>query len=227
MKRSIQGHYGGGSLQADNDIVVYSTKQSFIPTVVMPLDVLGTQYFIIFANTSDQITIMGIAKGIGKTIAVNLTFPECPGNCSLPECATKDVSYQMRGTVECSQLTYSCHVDLTGSMITSDFPVSVMVHTANQTLQLPPINTWGRKFIVASLPYTLFRIVSLKMVSKEANTNITIQCYRENGTIDTFDIYFNESGEHVVKSISTASNCLMQSNKPVLPVHMTDSEEAI
>ncbi|XP_071136478.1 adhesion G protein-coupled receptor L2-like isoform X3 [Mytilus edulis] len=222
-KRSLRQSYGGGSLQADNDIIVYSTNQSFIPTVVMPLDVLGTQYVIVFANTSDQITIMGI----GEDITVNLKFPECPGNCSLPDCATKDVSYQMRGIVECNHLTYSCHVDLTGSMITSDFPVSVMVHTANQTLQLPPINTWGRKFIVASLPCTLFRNFSLKMVSKEANTNITIQCYRENGTIDTFDIYFNESGEHVVKSISTASNCLMQSNKPVLPVHMTESEEAM
>ncbi|XP_052071040.1 uncharacterized protein LOC127709481 isoform X1 [Mytilus californianus] len=225
LKRSIQQYYGGASLQADNDIVVfYRTIRSFIPTVVMPLDVTGTQYVIVFANTSHHITIMGI----GKATTVNLTFPECPGNCSLPDCATKDVSFKLPNNLECKHISYSCHVDLTGSMITSDFPVSVMVHTAYQTLQLPPINTWGRKFIVASLPNTFLRNFSLKMVSKEDDTNMTIQCYRSNATIEKYDIYFNESGEHVVQCISTASNCLMQSNKPVLPVHITtDSEEAM
>ncbi|CAC5387808.1 unnamed protein product [Mytilus coruscus] len=162
---------------------------------------------------------------IGVFTNVNLTFPECPGNCSLPDCATKDVSYKLPKWDICNGIRHSCQVDLTGSMITSDFPVSVMVHTGYQTLHLPPINSWGRKFIVASLPHTFLRYYILKMVSKEADTNVTILCDRPNAPIEKYDLCLNNSGEYTVKLISTDKNCLIKSNKPVLPVHIIKDKE--
>ncbi|XP_063399767.1 adhesion G protein-coupled receptor L3-like [Mytilus trossulus] len=220
-KRSIQ-EFDVSSIVADNDIVVYiNAMQWFIPTAVMPIDVLGTQYIIISSNITPQITVMGI----GIATHVNLTFPECSGNCSLPDCATQDVNYKLPKNGDCISVSHSCQADLTGSMITSEFPVSVMMHNTHQMLQLPPTNTWGRKFIVASLPYTFLRYYILKIVSKEADTNLTILCYRPDALIEKYYLYLNNSGEWVVQSISTDRNCLIKSNKPVLPVHIMKDKE--
>ncbi|CAC5387809.1 ADGRL2 [Mytilus coruscus] len=203
-------------LQADNDIVVYSKTQNNIPSAVMPLDVLGTNYIIISTSQNPRITV----TGVGKTTNVNLTFPKCTGNCSLPACARQDISFKLHERTECQRLLHSCQVDLTGSIITSDLPVSVMVAAAYQILQVPPVNTWGRKFIIASFPGMFSSRFTLKMVSKKADTNVTILCYRPNATLETYDVYLKKSGKHVVQSISTDRNCLMKSNKPVLPVHI-------
>ncbi|VDI21108.1 Hypothetical predicted protein [Mytilus galloprovincialis] len=208
-------------LQANGDIIVYKQSFEYFPIcAVMPFDVLGTKYIILSANRGARITV----TGVGITTIVNLTFPECPGNCSLPSCARRDVSFQLDQQMKCHRHIHSCQLDLTGSIITSDFPVSVMVATGGLgSLILPPVNTWGRKFIIASFPAgdQLYRRTTiLKMVSKVANTNVTIRCYRPNATLVKYDFYLNESGDHINQSISIDRNCLMQSNKPVLPMQI-------
>ncbi|XP_063399753.1 uncharacterized protein LOC134684397 [Mytilus trossulus] len=210
--------YKGADLQANGDIIVYykSFEHRHI-CAVMPFDVLGTKYMIIFTNVNSRITVTGV--GIATT--VNLTFPECSGNCSLPSCARQDVSFQLHQQMKCQRHIHSCQWDLTGSIITSDFPVSVMVNDNAESLMLPPVNTWGRKFIIASFPGHFLRRFILKIISKEANTNVTIRCYRPNATLVKYDLYLNESGDHINQSISVDRNCLMQSNKPVLPLQFT------
>lgn len=205
-------------LQANGDIIVYKKSfEYYLSCAVMPLDVLGTKYIIISTNRNPQI----IVTGMGKATTVNLTFPECPGNCSKPSCARQDVSFQLHQQMKCQRHVHSCLWDLTGSIITSDFPVSVMVADDYESLMLPPVNTWGRKFIIASFPGNFSSRFILKMVSKEANTNVTIRCYRQNRTIEKYHFYLNESGDHINQSISTDRNCLMLSNKPVLPLQFS------
>ncbi|VDI21114.1 Hypothetical predicted protein [Mytilus galloprovincialis] len=219
MEQMSTQKYDVSCIVADNDVVVYtSEKYSFTPAAVMPIDALGIQYVIISSDRWSQIMVMGIEMDVSTD--VNLTFPECPGNCSKPDCATKDVSYKWSVGDRCRGIRHSCQVDLTGSMITSDFPVSVMVNTGYQMLQLPPTNTWGRKFIVASLPFAFLRYYILKMISKEADTNVTILCDKPNEPLVKYYLYLNNSGEYAVQSIRTDLNCLIKSNKPVLPVHI-------
>ncbi|CAG2215395.1 unnamed protein product [Mytilus edulis] len=135
---SIDSSYGldignnAADLQANGDIIVYNKSFDYFPIcAVMPFDVLGTKYIIISTNSNTRITV----TGVGITTTVNLTFPECPGNCSLPSCARQDVSFQLHQQMKCHRHIHSCQLDLTGSIITSDFPVSVM--KCKPTLSIP------------------------------------------------------------------------------------------
>ena len=115
--------YDGIALEAIDDIIVFGVKLNYKPTLFMPSDVMGTDYFIISPGQG-EIVIMDTKYGNSR-ITVNITFPECLGNCSLPVCATQNITRHLSGCQ--TRIVFTCQTDLSGVKDTSNSPITVTV----------------------------------------------------------------------------------------------------
>lgn len=120
-----------------------------------------------------------------------------------------------------TRLLYS-NLDLTGTKITSNKPVSVFSgHKCAQVPegygncellieQIPPILTWGKTFLVGPL---LGRTTGeiYKIVSSESNTIINIYC----GDQSKYNVLIREGDSYTI-SFEDYRSCSVQSDKPVL-----------
>lgn len=214
--RMIEGpkylDFSGLILEADDDIVIYGARNNFKQYlfITMPSDVLGTEYRVISVDQDiERILIIGTED----IVLVNLTFPECKGNCSsYPDCAKTNLNFTLRS---CQRVAFSCPTNLTGITITSSSAISVMIESNTQVIQLPPVNTWGRKFIIL-MPG------KLKVISMNPKTNISIECYKTNNNAVEIilSIFLQDGGDYDVVTIPTDTNCWISSNKPILPLHI-------
>ena len=205
--------FSGISLIADDDITIYAAINNFKqnPFITMPSDVLGTEYRVISVDQDvERILIIGTED----IVLVNLTFPECKGNCSTyPDCAKTNLNFTL---MSCQRVVFSCPTNLTGIMITSSSAISVMIESTTQVMQLPPVNTWGKIFILTAIPG------KLKVNAMNPKTNISIECYKTdtNAVEIILSIFLQDGGDYDVVTIPTETNCWISSNKPILPLHL-------
>lgn len=212
---------------SSEEIVVFGLNQADYSTdgfLGIPLDVLGTRYFVpSFVSTSEiffqsEILIVG-------------TEDRSMLDIKLP--STKGISFRLEGkhyhggdwintTInKFETLQLRCRGDLTGTFVLASEKVSVFGGTTVTSIgvgtskdhieeQIPPTNVWGKRFALSQFPDTTSNF--LRFLASEDNTEIVIY---DKETVHLKAGEFHETQFNHFAFIS--------SNKPILTVHYVPS----
>ena len=220
---------GATILHADDDIVVFvsANLDGTSSTPIFPHDVLASDYIVMTSETlpRQRAHELKIMDSEGNT-TFHLTFRYCPGNCSLPACATQNYTDAIPWLHNCTHMAiYSCPADLTGTPINGNNPMAVMISDGSESHQLPPPTTWGKYFIIPRLPVHFEQSVIIKFVAKDPDTNISLLCESDTSNSSTnINHSLQHTGDSFTERIDSKTDCSLISNHPVLGLHMISGE---
>jgi hypothetical protein len=212
---------------SSQEIVVFGLNQADLSTdgfLGIPLDVLGTRYFVpSFVSYSEkffqsEILIVGTADSSSLQI-------------KLP--STKGISIRLEGKHYVSSdwinttinkfetLQLRCRGDLTGTFVLASEKVSVFGGTTVTSVgagitkdhieeHIPPVNVWGKRFALSQFPDTNPNF--LRFLASEDNTEIVMN------NKQTFHLMSGEFHETHFNRFAFIS-----SSKPILSVHYVPS----
>ncbi|CAG5136011.1 unnamed protein product, partial [Candidula unifasciata] len=213
-------------------------SESILATRLMPCDVLGSEYFAVTLCNVDLCQIQIAAYHVGITevrIRVRLQDGAAPFTFDSVEYKNGEVIAVSLSQYQSLQLQ-SHERDLTGTHILASKPVAVFsggrytmfqkMHMSNGFVeQLPPVETWGRYFIVQSSPVT-------KTMNKCSSRLCLDYLKIVAGTADTV-VYVNDSpytlttaGDFLEISL-LAVYSVVESTKPILVLQLTQEVNSI
>ena len=209
----------GIHVNSDNEVIVYGlsyNRYSSDAFLALPVSSLGTDYMVLSYRDGSDGPQFGVAAAYDNTLVT-----------IVPDIATDSraagVPYSV---VMNSGDTYQLHNysgDLTGSVITSDKPVSVIggnrcavVPSTSLSCnciveQLPPVNSWGKRFLTMPLASRSKGDTIIFLASAD-DTTITV-----NGAAEA---YLNRGGHY---EMVPAGPSYVESNNPVLAAQYASS----
>ncbi|XP_060070843.1 uncharacterized protein LOC132550773 [Ylistrum balloti] len=222
----------GVLVKSNDEIVIYGVnkeKFSCDAFLGLPVDVLGTDYYILtYYPPSDQCELLIV--GVENNTAVTIRLGEALGNYTV----RWDRYYYRKGDeihisldrLDTFQLVSKG--DLSGSRVTSDKPVSVFSGNKKTKIgrgfssdhiveHLMPVTSWGKKFVTVPIPR---RTVGdfFRFVASEDNTEIHIT----GGYLDT--IIIEKAGDVAQQNIPSHAYCLVTANKAIFVAQFVQSQ---
>ncbi|XP_061169976.1 uncharacterized protein LOC133179199 [Saccostrea echinata] len=212
---------------ASDEIVVFGINQAHLSTdgfLGIPLDVLGTKYFVpSFISTAEHFFQSAILiVGTQDRTMLNIKLP-LKNNIDIQ---LEGKSYNRGDWINITinkfdTLQLRCHADLTGTLVLSSQKVSVFGGSTVTSIgvgisrdhieeQIPPINVWGKRFAVNSFPDTNPNI--LRFLASEDDTTVNIN------DKETVHIMAGNFHETHIDSFS-----FITSNKPILSIQYVPS----
>ena len=201
--------------------------------IAYPYQELNVQQYVYYTvstgtySTSSLTLLVGTADDTTVTItpSQDIIIPEDIQNFTSPNIILQAGSSRTI-TLNCLQtfMFEAEHVDLTGSKIVSDKPLTVVSgHECSYiphdspacdaiSVQVPPTALWGYKFLLTPHGGRTGGQY-YKMVAAESNTTITLNC--NGGT--SFNVLVGEGGS-LSFSTSSGTYCYAESDKPVFTV---------
>lgn len=170
----------GIHVTAQDEIIVYGINR--VPSTTdaymgLPVDVLGTEYMVISytKNTSDSnLTVLGTEDNTSVTIS-----PSAVSGLS------SDISITLNQGEIYNLSRTGANEDITGSTLSSDKPIAVFsgskcinIPQASSACdhiveQMPPLSTWGKKFVTVPLAARL-NGDTFRILASEDNTQVSI-----------------------------------------------------
>ena len=180
-------------------------------------------------TTMSQALLVGCQNNTTVTItpSVDLSLPNNTQETNIDIVVSKGISHTV--LLREGQTLYlgSPDVDITGTHIVSDKPLTVITGHECGTrpddktggcsplqLQVPPTVTWGTKYILPSItsPYYGDYPVYVKIITADRVTTITSVC--SNGTVNT--THYDTQGSVHSFYYNNSDNCYVEANKPIL-----------
>lgn len=208
---------------ANDEVTVYGLNKSSATTdafLGLPSDVLGTEYRIMsFKNVAGtyngtQFGVVATENGTTITITPSVTTMGHTAGVSYTKTLNAGQTYELRNE--------SLNSDLTGTLISADKPVGVVAGNACANIpfsntgycdhiceMLPPIASWGAKFITVPLKSRIGD--TYKFLAAQDSTVIKI-----NGTAEPMI----HKGQSIQKIYTGAA--FVESNKPILAVQFSN-----
>jgi RHS repeat-associated protein len=197
---SDQTNNKGILVTAIDEIAVYGLNQLTASTdgyTALPVDALGRSYIVLgYGNTvhlagggGTSLTIVGTADSTNITITPAVSTPARPAGIPFNVTLNAGQAYTLYVDTETNNV--SGVVDLTGTIVTADKPISVFggntaafvpagFEAADHLIeQLPPIETWGKRFVTQPLA-TRTRGDTFRVLAQSNDTAVFI-----NGTLVT------------------------------------------
>ena len=180
---------------------------------------LGTEYYCINYRAAQTAVEFGTPNYTPKSGYMIIAAEN--GGTDVFENGTKRATLAYKGNV---YYRYAYYGDMTGTHITTSRPAACIVMSTVAQVpsgsyhgdvlfqQLPPVNQWGRKFVVP-LVATQNRI---RVVATKNGTNITV----DGATLDwavgsQSSLTGLNAGEFVELSVSNVNGCYIEANQPV------------
>ncbi|CAC5395658.1 unnamed protein product [Mytilus coruscus] len=217
---SIQGGPGillnnkGIEIKSDKEIAVYAVNKAIYSTdafVVLPLDTLGVNYYVITWSNQAEFMIIATEQNTKVWIVIakgtNIRY--------------NGVTYTSGMTLNISMNRYQTfHVhggpDYTGTRISSNNPITVISGAYctrigsgacdHLSSQLTPVETLGNTFVTISMP-NCYRPVNFKIVTSENDTGVNITGIAH--------VNLSEPGDKYLFQITDQSSKLVSSTKPI------------
>ncbi|MDR1347842.1 MAG: Ig-like domain-containing protein, partial [Prevotellaceae bacterium] len=195
-------------ITSDKPVTVYALNCMTVSsdaTNVLPTNVLGKEYFHISYNSTSDAMVF-VAPEDNTSVSYNLK-----GNIFSKKLNRGDVWYVV-GTS-----------DMTGAHITSDKPIayfaacktamipnSAHANSDNLFQQIPPVNSWGTRFLVPDIGVSAQYPLLVRVIASQDGTSFThIGGQLREGSKATLN-----KGEFATLLVSM-SGCFISSNKPV------------
>ncbi|MDX1926135.1 MAG: putative Ig domain-containing protein [Pirellulaceae bacterium] len=183
---------------AIDEVAVYGLNQLIASTdgyTALPVDAIGTNYVVLgYGNTvhlagggGTNLTIVGTADNTNVTITPTVTAGSRPAGVPFTVTLNAGQAYTLH--VDTQTNNVSGIVDLTGTVVSSDKPISVFggntaafvpagFEAADHLIeQLPPTDSWGKQFVTQPLA-TRTRGDTFRVLAQSNNTQVRI-----NGTL--------------------------------------------
>ena len=223
-------------VQADHDVIVYGINRQSLCTDgfhALPTDVIGTKYFVLtYVNPyttryENNLLVVGVRDFTSLRIKlannpnVNVIF----NNISYGRGDDIDIILHRYKTVQIEAVG-----DLSGSVVTSDKPVTVLSGNKKTIVRkdgiasgidhlvdmLPPVDTWGKRYITFRIPDRYTDNV-IKVISS-ANGNVININSCGNRTI-----YHLNMASFVEYYVPTTCHSYITASKAILVVQFTQS----
>ncbi|XP_061169978.1 uncharacterized protein LOC133179200 [Saccostrea echinata] len=216
---------------SSDEIVIFGINQAKFSTdgfLGIPLDVLGTKYFVpsFFSTAQNFFQSAIVIVGTQDNTKLNIKLP-----------MTHKLNIRLEGkrysqgewiniTInKFDTLQLLCHGDLTGTLVLSSQKVSVFGGSTVTSIgvgfsrdhieeQIPPVNVWGKKFAVNPFPDT--NPNTLRFLASEDNTTVNIDNKKN---VHIMEGNFHET--HVDRFV------FISSDKPILSVQYVPSGTCI
>ena len=223
-------------VEADSDVVVYGVnKQSHCTDgfLAFPTDVLGTRHFAATFNNKKNSKYMNniLVTGVHDRTSLSIRLADDPNIRVRFERKNYRNGQWINKTINrFDTLQIETLGDLSGSLIESSHPVAVqsgnkksIVRTDNSDIgidhiveQIPPVNTWGQKFITYRIPGRRVDNI-IKIIASKDSTTVRITACGNNSTF-----HFNMGD---FREVYTAANChaYIYSSQAVLVVQFVQS----
>ncbi len=230
---------GSGSIEdkgilvtAPEEIVVYGLNPEGATTdgyLGLPVDVQGTDYLIPsyfnrVGGAPSEFGVVGIQDN--TTVTITPSFAAQPGANTpgtLPAGTPFSITLNRLQTFQLKDagIPPASIADLTGSVITSDKPISVFGAHADANVpvgvfladhlveQIPPTSTWGTEFLTVPLATRTGGDV-FRILASQAGTNVKLNGAPLGGTINR--------GQFIETDIPSTTFARITSDKPVLVV---------
>ncbi|XP_062622357.1 uncharacterized protein LOC134283859 [Saccostrea cucullata] len=215
---------------SSDEIVVFGINQATYSTdgfLGIPVDVLGTKYFVpSFYSTAQKFYQSAVlVVGTQDNTKLNIKLPmKHKINIHLAGKSYNQGDWINITINKFDTLQLLCHADLTGTLVLSSEKVSVFGGSTVTSIgigfsrdhieeQIPPVNVWGKRFAVNPFPDTEPNI--LRFLASEDNTTVVI----DNKNIHIMAGNFHET--HVNRFV------FISSNKPILSVQYVPSGTCI
>ncbi|XP_062622356.1 uncharacterized protein LOC134283858 [Saccostrea cucullata] len=212
---------------SSDEIVVFGINQARLSTdgfLGMPLDVLGTKYFVpSFYSTAQNFYQSAILiAGTQDNTKLNIKLPmEHNINIHLEGKSYNQGDWINMTVNKYDTLQLLCHADLTGTVVLSSEKVSVFggstitsvgVGTSRDHIeeQIPPVNVWGKSFAINPFPDTNPNVI--RFLASEDDTFVNID--------GKPSVHMSAGNFHELEMDSFS---LITSNKPVLSVQYVPS----
>ncbi|XP_021353607.1 uncharacterized protein LOC110450424 isoform X1 [Mizuhopecten yessoensis] len=222
----------GVLIRSNDEIVIYGVnkeKFSCDAFLGLPVDVLGTEYYIVtYYPPSDQCELLIV--GVDNNTAVTVRFGDALGDYTV----RWDGHYYRKGdeihinlnSFDTFQLVSKG--DLSGTHVASDKPISVFSGNKKTKIgrgfssdhiveHLTPVTSWGKTFVTVSIPH---RTVGdfFRFLASEDNTKIQIS----GGYTDT--IVLKKAGDFIQTNIPSNAYCLVTSDKAIFVAQFVQSQ---
>jgi hypothetical protein len=207
----------GIHVSAVNDVTVYGLNQITATTdayLGLPTDVLGTDYIVAtYTGANDGFGIVAPSNGTVVTITPTVTAGGHAAGVPFTVNLNSGQTYELLQTVSTA--------DLTGTTITSNFPIGLMGTSKCTNIpvgfgacdhiceMLPPTTTWGKKFGVVPLVRSIPTAGDTwRFLASQNGTTVKIDGVNQTPVLN--------KGQFIEKLISTQS--VVESDKPILAV---------
>ncbi|XP_034302509.2 IgGFc-binding protein-like [Magallana gigas] len=212
---------------SSDEIVVFGINEAHHSTdgfLGIPIDVLGTQYFVpsffsVYASfIKSTIVIVGTEEGTTLQIKIKSTNR---GKINLESKMYENNDWLNTTISRFEVLQLQCKGDLTGTFVQSSQKISVFGGTTVTNIgegtskdhieeQIPPVNVWGKQFIMSPVPNTSPNFI--RVLTSEDDTVIS---NKHNGK------HTLQAGQFYETRVSNAD--FISSNKPILTVQYIPS----
>lgn len=226
-------------VHADNEVVVYALNKERYSTdgfLVYPMDVVGYEYYTVSHSPTNSFSVFALASKYADT-RVSITFPQRSPGSNAIRIEYNGIVYSngdmMNITLDAFQalqcLSYD-QADLTGTYITSSFPIAVFSGNVRtwvgpQTsrdhlaIQLPPVAAYGMQFPIIPTPArTIGDIV--RVISSQSDTRLFV----EGPPPRYYDMI--QAGDYVDFVIASNESSTVTADKPVLVVQIVQSQQS-
>lgn len=212
---------------SSDEIVVFGINEAHHSTdgfLGIPVDVLGTQYFVpsfysaLYTFCKSAIVIVGTKDRTTLQIKIKSTNG---GNIYLDSKMFGNNDWLNTTISRFEVLQLQCRGDLTGTFVQSSQKISVFGGSTVTNIgtgptrdhmeeHIPPVNVWGKRFAIRPVPDTNPNVI--RVLASEDDTMITI---------NNHGIHTLQSGQFYETKVSSAD--FISSNKPVLTVQYVPS----
>ncbi|XP_013415051.1 IgGFc-binding protein [Lingula anatina] len=229
-------------ITASDEIIVYAVNKEHYSSdsfLVIPADVLGTDYFVPAWPRNTAVSGRQEPAQIGvvateNSTSVNFTMPSHSFSCSYNGQTYSSGDSLTVSLDRCQTFQLQCDEDLTGARVTSDKPIGIVSGNKRTELlstsssrssdhieeMIPSVPTLGRRFLTAPLSERsagdVFRIIGTVQ-----GTTLTVQ-----GTTSGNNTYTLNAGEFQQLLVSSNDYLYIEATKAVLVVQYSKSASA-
>ncbi|XP_013406006.1 uncharacterized protein LOC106170605 [Lingula anatina] len=221
---------------ASDDLVVYGINKEEYSTdgfLGLPVDALGDDYFVVTYAPPTTNCEIGLA-GVHNNTQLTIIFPD---DAEPPVSVFYEgIEYSNGNTLQTTinrfqtiQLQSNNKGDLTGTFIHSSDPVSVFSGNVRTSVgtggsrdhlveQIPPIQSWGKRFATVPIPERTIGDV-FRIVSSKSNTRVNI--YKNSGNREEV---IAKKGGFVEMIFNSTDYSYITASEPILVVQIVQSQ---
>ncbi|XP_065933610.1 uncharacterized protein [Magallana gigas] len=217
-------------INSSDEIVVFGVNSATFSTdgfLGIPVDVLGSQYFVpsFYSNRLRFCKSAIVIVGTKDRTSLQIKIKSTNDGIIILENKRYENNDWLNTTISRFEiLQLQCRGDLTGTFVQSSQKISVFGGSTVTDIgtgmtrdhieeQIPPVNVWGKRFAISPVPHTNPNV--FRVLASEDDTIITI---------NNHGIHTLQSGQFYETNVSTAD--FISSNKPVLTVQYVPSAHA-
>lgn len=219
-------------VQASDEILVYGVNKEEYSNdafLVYPTDTVGREYYTV-SYWPPHIKTQFAIVGVYDDTFVSILLPSSKNGTQYPLFQYDGKTWHTGDTLNLTMdrydtVQFQSKEELTGTHIVSNRRVSVFSGNVRTNVitgksrdhlavQLPPVVSWGRKYITVPIPgrsaYDLFRFVA-----SEDNTEVLVDGKR---------IFLAKAGDFKQERINSDTYAYVEANKPILTVQIALSQ---